>query len=96
MNILANWKWMRRLGLPLIMALLVSPVQAQTDADEATDAAKELDQVTITGSRIRRTATEGPSPVLVIDREQIEREGFTTVEGALKSLTHRQTRRGER
>jgi outer membrane receptor protein involved in Fe transport len=87
MNTLANWKWMRRLGLPLLMFVLVSPVQAQTEADEAMDEAKELDKVTITGSRIARTQTEGPSPVLVIDREQIEREGFTTVEGALKSLT---------
>jgi outer membrane receptor protein involved in Fe transport len=88
MNILANCNWMRRLGLPLLTAVLVSPAAyAQTDADEATDDAKELGKVTITGSRIRRTATEGPSPVLVIDREQIEREGFTTVEGALKSLT---------
>jgi outer membrane receptor protein involved in Fe transport len=89
MKILAIRKWLRRLGLPLLTAMLASPLTfAQTDADDADEAeAKELDRVVITGSRIARTATEGPSPVLVIDREQIEREGFTTVEGALKSLT---------
>ena len=45
MNILANCNWMRRLGLPLLTAVLVSPAAyAQTDADEATDDAKELGQ----------------------------------------------------
>jgi outer membrane receptor protein involved in Fe transport len=89
MKTLAIRKWLRRLGLPLLTAMLASPLTfAQTDADDTDEAeAKELDRVVITGSRIARTATEGPSPVVVIDREQIEREGFTTVEGALKSLT---------
>ena len=66
------------LGSPLLLAQ-----DETTDEEEA----KELDKVTITGSRIARTEIEGPSPVFIIDREQIEREGFTTVQGVLKSLT---------
>lgn len=76
----------RNWALLIASLLLASPTFAQDDAAEDEDA-KELDKVTITGSRIARTEVEGPAPVFIIDREQIEREGFTTVQGALKSLT---------
>ena len=70
-------------------ALLAAPAHAQDEQDDEADAeeAKALDRKVITGSRIARTQVEGPSAVFIIDREQIEREGFTTVEGALRSLT---------
>lgn len=74
-------------GLLLVLAGLISFNASAQDADEATEEeAKKLTKVVITGSRIARTQIEGPSPVLIIDRAQIEREGFTTVEGVLKSL----------
>ena len=73
-------------------ALVFTAAQAQDEASddttaEAAEDAKELGKVVITGSRIARTEVEGPSPVIIIDREQIEREGFTTVQDALKSLS---------
>lgn len=72
----------------LILAGLISVNAIAQDEDEATeDEVKKLDKVVITGSRIARTQIEGPAPVIIIDRDQIEREGFTTVEGVLKSLS---------
>ncbi|MDX1517028.1 MAG: TonB-dependent receptor [Woeseiaceae bacterium] len=86
-DLLWNRAWRRAIALVVSAVVAATPALAQDDADEADDESKRLDRVTITGSRIARTETEGPSPVFIIDREQIEREGFTTVEGALRSLT---------
>lgn len=46
----------------------------------------ELESVQVTGSRIKRTEVEGPSPVTVISAEQIENEGHATVFEALETL----------
>ncbi len=90
MNQFHGRRWWRKIAATLISsALLAAPAHAQGQQDDEIDAeeAKELERKVITGSRIARTQVEGPSAVFIIDREQIEREGFTTVEGALKSLT---------
>lgn len=47
----------------------------------------ELEEIVVTGSRIKRTELEGPAPVTTITREQMDREGFTTVYDALNSMT---------
>jgi iron complex outermembrane receptor protein len=60
--------------------------EAQTTAPSSGSTAT-LDKVTVTGSRIKRTEIEGPSPVTVITSAQIEREGFNTVYDALNTLT---------
>ncbi|WP_064748105.1 TonB-dependent receptor plug domain-containing protein [Lysobacter antibioticus] len=52
-------------------------------SDKPTDVAG----VVVTGSRIKRTQIEGPSPVTVISSAQIQREGFVTVFDALSTLT---------
>jgi outer membrane receptor protein involved in Fe transport len=44
-----------------------------------------LDEVTVVGSLIRGI-TEGPSPVMVVDREQLDRSGHATVAAALAAL----------
>ncbi len=46
-----------------------------------------LEEVVVTGSRISRVQVEGPSPVVSIDAETMDAEGFTTVYEALNSLT---------
>jgi outer membrane receptor protein involved in Fe transport len=46
-----------------------------------------LDTVTVVGSRIKRVAVEGPAPVTVITREDIDREGFQTVADMLQTLS---------
>ena len=44
-------------------------------------------RVTITGSSIKRIASEGALPVQVITRAEIDREGITTAEQMILALT---------
>jgi iron complex outermembrane receptor protein len=46
----------------------------------------ELDRIEVTGSRIKRADIESASPVFVIQREEIERTGLTTVGELLQDL----------
>lgn len=49
-------------------------------------AQEQLERVQITGSAIKRTNAEGPAPVEVITRKQIERTGATSVNELLRSI----------
>ncbi|TDK28467.1 hypothetical protein E2F46_00815 [Luteimonas aestuarii] len=49
--------------------------------------AATLDRVSVVGSRIKRAEIEGPAPVTVISREDIDREGFQTIGDVLQSLS---------
>ncbi|NWG73514.1 MAG: TonB-dependent receptor [Rubrivivax sp.] len=55
-------------------------------ADDASLAQVQGDRVVVTGSRIARTDLEGPLPVQVITRDQIEASGVTTVEQLLERV----------
>jgi iron complex outermembrane receptor protein len=46
-----------------------------------------LETVTVTGSYIRRTDTETPSPVQVITTDEIEKRGITTMADAIRGLS---------
>ena len=48
---------------------------------------KQLETVTVVGSRIARKDVEGPSPVTIISGKDIKDEGFTTVYEKMNSLT---------
>ena len=48
---------------------------------------RNLETIQVTGSHIRRTDVEGPSPVIVIDREAIEASGFNDVGSLLRANT---------
>lgn len=72
------------LSQALILALLPLAANAQQASSSST---KDLDAVTVTGSRIKRAAVEGPAPVNVITAQQIQKEGFVSVYDALKTLT---------
>lgn len=87
-----------RLTLALAAALLLPAVAMAQDAgdnsaDQKTekkeDASKPatLDKVTVVGSRIKRAEIEGPAPVTVITRQDIDREGFQTVGDMLQTLS---------
>jgi outer membrane receptor protein involved in Fe transport len=82
-----------------VLAALVLPAatgafaqQAGSQSTEDKDAKKsELDRITVVGSRIKRTETEGPAPVTVITRADIDREGFQTVGDMLQTLNQNTT-----
>lgn len=69
-----------------------SDSSAQDSASSSADAkTKDLDRLTVVGSRIKRTEVEGPAPVVVFTRADIEREGFQTVGDMLQTLTQNTT-----
>ncbi len=47
----------------------------------------EENTVTITGSRIKRTEVEGPSPIVILSAEDMTDQGFTNIYEAVQSLT---------
>ena len=64
-----------------IAAILVFPVWGQEPATQS------VEKISVTGSRIRQMDMEGPSPIKVIDREEIEKAAFRTVGQILRSST---------
>ena len=70
-----------RFALTAGVAASVAQAPAAFGADE--DAAR-LDRVEVTGSRIKRLDIEGPSPVTVISREDIEASGDISVADVLR------------
>ncbi|KRD34168.1 hypothetical protein ASE35_10560 [Lysobacter sp. Root916] len=82
---------LHRNALTSALALaLFAPLAAQAqDAPQGTaaqDQVTEVEKITVTGSRIKRTQIEGPAPVTVMTAEQIKAEGFVTVHDALSTL----------
>ena len=75
-----------RAALAAGVLALAGPAVGQEQDDEVTDEV-DLDRIQVTGSRISRTQIEGPSPVTVLQAEDIQKEGFTTVYEALNSMT---------
>src|SRR5690606_21192287 len=63
------------------MATLASPVLAQEAAvaAPAQDPVAEVEEVVVTGSRIRRDPTNSPTPLIQVNREDLLSTGQTTV-----------------
>ncbi|MEL1263326.1 TonB-dependent receptor [Pseudoxanthomonas putridarboris] len=72
------------LALAIALALVSSFAAAQTAPDSE---GKTLATVVVTGSNIKRSDSEGPNPVQVIDRQQLERSGKQTVADVLRSIS---------
>ena len=64
--------------LILFFSFLAIPVVMPSLAYAAEDTAK-LGKIEVTGYRIKRTDLEGPSPVLRIDRDAIEKSGASSL-----------------
>lgn len=71
----------------LALAFQLPQAYAQNASEPPADEAKEVSSVVVTGSRIKRTQSEGPAPVTIISSEQIQREGFVTVSDVLETVT---------
>lgn len=61
--------------------------KTETSSEKKNSDAKLLDQVTVVGSRIKRAEIETASPVQIISREELEREGHQSVGDMLQTLT---------
>lgn len=62
------------------------PIAFAQDADDQEAEESRLEEVTVTGSRIRRADIDSASPVTVIDREDLEITGLTDVGDFLQSM----------
>ena len=58
-----------------------------THLANAEDKTVDLEKIEVTGSHIKRVDSEGPSPVIVINREEIEKSGASTMSDLLRKLT---------
>ncbi|MCW4454575.1 TonB-dependent receptor [Flavobacterium sp. MXW15] len=74
-----------RLGLlPAGIAIALTPAFASAqEAGGTTD----LDRIEVTGSRIRGANMETQQPILTLSRENLEKQGFTSVADVLQNLT---------
>ncbi len=68
----------------LLLALLPLTAQAQDAEDTRTTTMEEM---VVTGSRIKQTEQSGQAPVAIIDRDQIEKTGLASVGELLQQLT---------
>ena len=70
----------------LVSALaLTAPAIAQTVPTPVEDAAAQIDEVVVVGSRIRRDNFNAPSPTQVVTREEATLQGFASTTEALQS-----------
>jgi len=68
------------------IALLSRPAGAQV-APAKSSAEPELQEIVVTGSLIKRTDTETPSPVQVITNIEMQQSGYTNVSDVLRNLS---------
>lgn len=73
---------LRRWLLMAASALFLSPVQAQ----ESDDMESELEEITVTGSRIPRAGFDTLMPAIVVDAQFVEDRGFTDIASALNEI----------
>ncbi|KAF1711284.1 TonB-dependent receptor [Pseudoxanthomonas kalamensis DSM 18571] len=83
---------LKKLPNAIKLALFVSAASLSTGTAFAQDSdssgeATTLDRVEVTGSRLKRADIEGASPVIVIDRAQIDASGDVSVADVLRDST---------
>ncbi len=84
-----NLRTAMRVGmLPAGIAIALAPgfASAQEAAAEQ-QGATTLDRIEVTGSRIRGADMETQQPIITLSRQDIERQGFTSVADVLQNLT---------
>ncbi|WCE05241.1 TonB-dependent receptor [Pseudoxanthomonas sp. JBR18] len=75
-----------RLAVGLLAALLLPGIASAQDAASSDTDAKNLDKVTVTGSRIKRTDIETALPVTIIKKEEIDAQGISSAEQLMSYL----------
>src|ERR1700731_3827290 len=71
----------------LAAALLAAPTGAQQAPNSSGSSNSELSEIVVTGSLIKRTDTETPSPVQIISADDIKNSGYTNVSDVLRTLS---------
>lgn len=71
----------------LFASALALPAGLAIAQDAPSEEPNKLEQIVVTGSLLKRAQVEGPSPVVVIGRSQMDQQGFRTVQDVLDSLT---------
>ena len=78
-----------RMSIAIQAALLLAltPVAVLAQDTPAAAEVKELDTLTVTGTRIKKAEVESQVPVQVVTREDIDRSGLTSLGDLVQSLT---------
>jgi len=84
-------EYLKRLAAVLAVAGLSASAFAEDAAPAPAAGATNLGTVEVTGSRIKRSEAEGTLAVQVMDRKEIERAGYQSVEQLLSALSATET-----
>ncbi len=77
----------RLISLKAAIAAVLATAGGTAHAQEAGGAATSMQEVTVTGSRIKRQDLEGVGPVAVLDAAYIESTGVTSTESLLQRMS---------
>ncbi|WP_289117272.1 TonB-dependent receptor [uncultured Idiomarina sp.] len=81
-----NMTFRKSLTAAAVAASLGFPALAiAQDAQTDVNAEEEVERIQVTGSRLNRTDVEGATPVMVIDRADIDATGFQSVSDVLRN-----------
>lgn len=62
-------------------------IEIKKKGDSLTSEDEDIEKIEVTGSHIKRIDIEGPSPIQIIDKKQLERSGFNSVSDVLRGTT---------
>ncbi|HEY4444386.1 MAG TPA: TonB-dependent receptor [Steroidobacteraceae bacterium] len=83
----ASWVPGCLLLIPLAGAAVAASPAADANGPARDSPSATLEAIVVTGSYIRRTDTESPSPVTVLNSEEMVKEGFNSLADAIRSVT---------
>jgi hypothetical protein len=81
-----------RLGLGIGAGALAAGYAPGAFAQDESSAGEALEEITVTGSRIKRADIDSASPVTVLDREDIMAQGITDVGNLIQRQRQRRRR----
>ena len=64
-----------------------APAEAKNDDSSSAPPSGKVERIQVTGSHIKRVDVEGPSPVLTLDRDYLDKTGFNSVADVLRDTT---------
>lgn len=68
------------------LAILFAGTAAQAQENSA-GAEKKVERIEVTGSHIKRIDVEGPAPIVILDKDYLEKSGATSVGDVLRNST---------